>query len=54
MEFAEAWHGRVAAALDEDTSIWVIGRNALIQNKLAAGRDKDLRDVDALRRHAPK
>lgn len=52
--FDEAWQTRVEAELDGERSIWVIGREALIKNKLAAGRDKDLRDVEALRQHRPR
>jgi hypothetical protein len=51
--FDQARDGRVEAALDDSTRIWVIGREALIKNKLAAGPDKDMRDVEALRRYAP-
>jgi len=34
----------------EGTDVPVIGKSALIKNKLAAGRAKDLADVEALER----
>jgi hypothetical protein len=51
--FREAWAGRVEAAFDA-SPLFVIGRAALIKNKQAAGRDKDLRDVAMLRALAPR
>ncbi len=47
--FAEAWPERVEATYG-DVRFAVIGRRALIQNKLALGRPKDVLDVDLLRR----
>jgi len=52
VSFAEAWAGRVAADFVKPP-LWIIGREALIANKRAAGRDKDLLDVALLERHAP-
>lgn len=47
VSFAEAWEGRL-----NDTMLGVpvafIGRDALIRNKRATGRKKDLGDIDAL------
>lgn len=51
--FEEAWGGRVAAEF-EGGELWVIGREELIKNKRAAGREQDLRDVAMLEMHAPK
>ncbi len=45
--FDEAWHSRVEADI-ASLRVPVIGRDALIKNKRAAGRDKDLVDVRAL------
>ena len=47
VSFAEAWKGRVEAEFARKP-LWVIGRAALIKNKRAAGRPKDLGDVAAL------
>ena len=47
--FAEAWRGRVDAEFVA-SPLFVIGREALIKNKRAAGRDKDLLDVALLER----
>ncbi len=49
VSFEEAWAGRVEAAF-VSKPLWIIGREALLQNKRAAGRDKDLLDVAALER----
>jgi hypothetical protein len=48
--FREAWAGRVEAEFVL-APLFVIGRNALITNKRAAARDKDLLDVALLERH---
>ena len=45
--FDEAWRTRVEATLGTELA-QVIGREALLQNKRAAGRDKDLLDVKLL------
>ena len=50
--FREAWAGRVEAEFAKKP-LYVIGREALIANKRAAGRDKDLLDVALLER-APR
>jgi hypothetical protein len=44
----EVWTGRETAAFGEN-SVAYIGREAFVRNKLAAGRPKDLADVEALR-----
>jgi hypothetical protein len=49
--FDEVWAGRVEAAFVA-SPLYVIGREALIANKRAAGRDKDLLDVALLERDA--
>ncbi len=48
--FAEAWKDRVQAVIEEDTPIWVISRQHLIQNKSAAGRPRDLLDIQEIER----
>jgi hypothetical protein len=45
--FARAWRGRVKADFGPGP-IFMIGREDLIANKRASGRDKDLRDVAML------
>ena len=45
--FDEAWSSRVPASLG-GVATHVLGRDALIRNKRAAGRPKDLVDADAL------
>ncbi len=47
VEFSEAHAKHVLAEVD-GIAIPVIGRDALLKNKRAAGRHKDLADVDAL------
>jgi hypothetical protein len=51
ISFEEAWGSRVSAALD-GVEVDLIGREALIRNKLASGRSKDLIDVDELTRRS--
>jgi hypothetical protein len=51
--FAEAWASRVEAEF-VSRPLFVIGRDALVANKRAAGRDKDLLDIALLERHGPK
>lgn len=53
VSFAEAWDGRVEAEF-VSSPLYVIGRDQLLANKRAAGRAKDLLDVAALERLAPK
>lgn len=48
--FDEAWAERVVTAYG-DVPVPVIGRQALLRNKLALGRPRDLLDVEMLRRH---
>jgi hypothetical protein len=45
--FEEAWASRVAASLD-GIPVHFIGREALIRNKRAVGRERDLADLDML------
>ncbi len=47
LSFEEAWASRVAAVLD-GLQVRFASREALIQNKRAAGRPKDLADLAAL------
>jgi hypothetical protein len=47
--FAEAWASRVQAEFVV-SPLYVIGREALVANKRAAGRDEDLLDVALLER----
>lgn len=49
--FDEAWPGRGEVTYGE-VRCPVIGREALIRNKMALGRPKDLIDVDLLRRRS--
>ena len=44
VEFEEAWHTRLDCEID-GIELSVLGREALIRNKRAAGRPKDLADV---------
>jgi hypothetical protein len=50
--FAEAWPDRSEAAYG-DVRFPVIGVEALIRNKRALGRPKDLLDLELLQRHRP-
>lgn len=52
VSFEEAWASRVEVEFIQKP-LYVIGREALMKNKRAAGRDKDLRDVAMLEEHAP-
>ena len=45
--FKEAWASRVELQF-EKKPLFVIGREALLRNKVASGREKDLRDVALL------
>ena len=47
VSFAEAWEGRVLLEL-EGVRIPFIGKDALIRNKRALGRPRDLADLEAL------
>jgi len=52
LEFDEAWPNRVSVRLDQ-FEIPFLGRDDLIRNKRAAGRPKDLADLDALGEAGP-
>lgn len=47
VEFAQGWDGRKEGMLF-DVTVAFIGRDALIRNKRATGRPKDLEDIAAL------
>ncbi len=49
--FEEAWAGRLHVTVGE-LRLPVLGRDELLRNKRAAGRKKDLADVEALERAA--
>jgi hypothetical protein len=49
VDFDEAWASAIKTSFG-DLTVSVLGRDALIKNKRAAGRDKDLADVKALER----
>lgn len=51
VSFEEAWPSRIEAEFDEGVRCAVIGLDALLKNKRAAGRPQALADVDALERH---
>jgi predicted nucleotidyltransferase len=53
VSFEEAWKDRVEIELDGIT-VQVIGRKAFVANKRAAGRPKDLGDVESVLRHHPE
>lgn len=50
--FDDAWASRLEASI-AGLSVPVLGREALLRNKSATGRDKDLVDVRALERLKP-
>ena len=52
LTFEEAWAGRVSLPL-EGVAVPVIGREALIRNKRALGRPRDLADVAELEEGGP-
>ena len=57
VEFAEAWKGRSPRALlirKQSITVQYIGLSALIKNKEACGRPKDLEDLKYLREAAKK
>ena len=57
IDFIQAWEGRTSENLsgqDTRVSIYYIGLAALIMNKEAAGRPKDLEDLKYLREAAKK
>jgi hypothetical protein len=47
VEWDEAWADHVRAQLGRH-SVALLGRRTFLQNKRAAGRPKDLADIDAL------
>ncbi len=49
LEFEEAWQTRQAAELD-GVPVWIISSEALIRNKRATGRTRDLADAEMLER----
>lgn len=53
VSFEQAWKTRVKAEFVV-APLYVIGRNMLMKNKRAAGREKDLADVAMLELHGPK
>jgi hypothetical protein len=53
VEFEAAWNEHVEATID-GTVVPVIGRHAFVANKRAAGRPKDLGDVELVLRHHPE
>ena len=52
MTFDEAWKDHVDAMIEGDTPTYVISRENLIKNKLAAGREQDILDVKQIRQAA--
>ena len=53
VSFSEAWASRLNGEL-EGLQVPFISRECLIRNKVAAGRLKDLADVEALQKTAPQ
>lgn len=53
IDFSTAWASRVATRYS-DIPCFVIGRDALIENKRQLGRAKDLADLELLERHRPR
>jgi predicted nucleotidyltransferase len=53
LRFEEAWTTRAEGTI-EGVRVPVLGRQALIQNKRAAGRHKDLGDIEALEKNAAR
>ena len=49
VEFDEAWRTRLPGKLD-GISVWIISNEALIRNKRATGRTRDLADAEMLER----
>ena len=52
MTFDEAWKDHVNAMIEGDTRTYVISRENLIKNKLAAGREQDILDVKQIQKAA--
>jgi hypothetical protein len=53
IRFEDAWSSR-SEGIVEGVRVPVLGRDALIQNKRAAGRHKDLGDIEALEKDTPR
>lgn len=53
VDFEEAWEGKVAGELD-GLEVFFLGLDALLKNKQASGRDKDLSDIRKLQAIARK
>jgi hypothetical protein len=53
LTYDEAWHSRLQAVL-AGRSVSILGREALLRNKRAAGRDKDMADALWLEKTAPR
>ncbi|MCU0293685.1 MAG: hypothetical protein MUF10_17160 [Thermoanaerobaculaceae bacterium] len=52
IDFAAGWEGHAEATI-KDVRVPIISRAALVANKRAVGRPKDLMDLDLLERHQP-
>lgn len=50
VEFEEAWRNRISIALD-NLEIFVLSKEDLLRNKVAAGRDKDQGDIIWLKKN---
>lgn len=53
VDFDACWEDRLTLTID-DIEVAVIGLRGLIQNKIAAGRDQDVVDANALQRLLPR
>lgn len=53
VSFEEAWQSRLTTRLG-NIEVPTLGREALLKNKRAAGRDKDALDAQALEKHGVK
>jgi predicted nucleotidyltransferase len=53
VDFEEAWESKIAGELD-GLAVFFLGLEALLKNKQASGRDKDLADVKKLQAIAMK
>ena len=49
ISFDQAWENRVEGVLDGEVRTVIIGKEDLIRNKVASGREQDLLDVKKLR-----
>jgi hypothetical protein len=47
VDWDEAWSDRIEGPLGRHT-VYFLGRDAFLRNKRAAGRPKDIADIDAL------